>query len=148
MPSPFYASSTVSAYEEGLVSKPASSASRTILRISISSSSLRCTLSDAQLASRYLILFVPGIGITSLPCLRSHARAICDEVQPFLSARALNWLTTLRFLFRFSGWKRGTHCVRISPVLAIDSLPVTVPVRRPRPMGPKQTMATPSSRQV
>jgi hypothetical protein len=81
---------------------------------------------------------VPGIGAISSPCESSQANAICAGVASSSDATALTSSTMRRFFSRLPSVKRGLFLRQSST--ARSSGERIVPVRKPRPSGPHDTL--------
>lgn len=72
------------------------------------SSSVRHTDTAAAFSWRRATVFVPTSGMMSLPCASSHAKLICDAVQPLERAMALTAEMRVELAVMFSSECRGT----------------------------------------
>lgn len=113
---------------------PAAAPAGTAASTSSSSSRVSLTPAAATFCSRYLTLFVPGMGTTSSPWASSQASASCPGVTPLRPATPLSASASARFLAKFSPWKRGCAAARKSPS-GISAVLEKRPARMPRPRG-------------
>lgn len=131
----------------GISLPPATLALSTFLLTSLSFSSDISTFAAPEFSSKYLILFVPGIGIISSPCFNTQANASWLLVTPFFFPISTRVSTISRLLAKFLGTlyqfmkRRASSAVRLS-------IERTSPLSMPRPSGEYATVPTPSSRHI